>query len=84
MQKQVNDQIKTVLSDEVKVGKVDNVQVKVNVPENIVRTGILKQALEYLVSRITTMVVNRSRDSITQSIGGILTDSIRANTAINP
>jgi hypothetical protein len=68
----------------VKVGNVEGLNVKVNIPENITRIGFIKQMMQYVISRISTMIAIRSKDSIVRNMQNILMNAIKEKTAIKP
>jgi tetrahydromethanopterin S-methyltransferase subunit B len=56
----------------------------VNIPENITKIGFIKQMMQYVISRITTMIANRSKDSIIRNMQNILMNAIKEKASIKP
>ncbi len=80
----VEDNKEKIRLNDVKVGSVDGLNVKVNIPESITRIGFIKQMMQYVISRITTMIANRSKDSITRNMQKVLMNAIKEKTLIKP
>ena len=74
---------KTKLED-IKIGKIDGLDVKVNIPERIASTSFIKPMLEYVISRITTNIANGSMDSIVKNMKDIMNEAIQEKIKINP
>ncbi|CAG2162234.1 unnamed protein product [Oppiella nova] len=67
----------------IRVGKISGFKVDVNIPENIIGVKILKRLIQYFVSRISTLIVNRSMDSIKRNLHSIFLDSIKNKIQIH-
>lgn len=62
--------------DKANVGKMYNLDVIVNLPPDVIKTSnIFHTALKYVVSRLTTFIVNRSKNDISKDIGRSLSEA---------
>lgn len=63
--------------EDLEVEKIDDIQVKVAFPKNASFIGgVINESLEFVVSRISTLIVNRSKETIANSISSILIKTI--------
>ncbi|CAG2112057.1 unnamed protein product [Medioppia subpectinata] len=70
------------LSD-MRVDRIDGFKVDVNIPDNIIGVRLLKRMIKFFVSRVSTLVANRSVDSIKRHIYGAFFDSIKNKIQLN-
>ncbi|KAI1285732.1 hypothetical protein HDE_11513 [Halotydeus destructor] len=67
--------------EKVDVGKMYALDVKINIPEDIVKMRLAKRALKYVLSRVTTYVTNRAKIELADHIGNTFFEAAKIKFA---
>lgn len=63
--------------EDVRVTKMEDLDVKVNMPRELTNVNSINRFLSWLASRISTFVANRSKSALASTIENAIRDSIR-------
>jgi len=68
--------------EDVEIGRIEDLNVKVNIPESVTSVRSFQRILKFVISRLSTLVVNRSRDTISRNIAKTLKDAVKQHDDI--